>query len=521
MSMLRAALRPLLQLAPLVLLCGACKEATPPPAQTRFLTILHTNDWHGYAFAEPHEDLPAGGVLACAAEVRQLRQDRPQETLVLDGGDLLSGHAAARFEDQGVRGLPFVQLWDGIGFDAWALGNHDLDHGRDNLVEMLTHMKAPLLCANWLEDASGGAVAAVPGETNPPVDAESFRVFERAGLRVGVLGLVTQDLRDLVARSTLAGTVVLPPADALRALWPAFDAASDIQILLSHCGLDVDKELAAAFPGLEAIVGGHSHSFVEEPVQVGPVVIVQAGCYGRSIGRLDLEIREGQVVANQGRLIRPMRPPDADADAELLAAEQSLLARVRGLEAQVVGIIPRTLGRSYHELSPVGWVAAEAYRRAAAVEIGFANSGGLRTDLEAGPFTRAELLAFLPFDNELVRFALTGEKLEALCRRNAWASLGEEYGILQFAGLSYTLAPHSTADDLVIESILVDGQPLDPARSYSCAGSDYITTTRGERYFGQIIEPRQRLGIHVRDAFEEALAGDLMEQANERFAEKG
>ena len=74
--------------------------------QSASLTILHTNDWHGYAFEQEYKGKLSGGVAACAAEVARVRRERPGAVLVLDAGDLLSGHSAARFEAEGVRGLP-------------------------------------------------------------------------------------------------------------------------------------------------------------------------------------------------------------------------------------------------------------------------------------------------------------------------------------------------------------------------------------------------------------------------------
>ena len=468
------------------------------------LTILHTNDWHGYAFEEDYEGVPSGGVAACAVEVARLRQEMPGKVLVLDAGDLLSGHPAASFEAEGVRGLPFVDLWQRIGYDAWAIGNHELDHGRANLAALLERISPPALCGNWLAPPPGGGEP-VAGRDPAPLKARPFLVLERAGLRVGVVGLVTGELTDLAAKEALQGTVVASPEAALAQIWPALDTQSDIQIALTHMGVDADRQLAAAFPELEVIVGGHSHKFVHRPQRVGNVVIVQAGCYGKVLGRLDLEIRDRQVVSAEGRLMNLPRPTDAEIDPELLAAEQALRGRIEALDAQVVGVVPAPLGRSYHRASPLGNVVAEACRRAAQADVGFVNSGGLRTDLEAGPMSRADLMALLPFDNELVRFTLTGAELEEVCRHNARVSLNEDHGILQVAGLSYRFSRGATADEVVVEGIEIGGEALDRDASYLCAGNDYIVTTRAEKYFGRKIDDYEQRAMWLREVFEAAV----------------
>ena len=411
---------------------------------------------------------------------------------------------------RGFAGSPFVKLWDRIGYDAWAIGNHDLDHGRANLAAMLEKIESPALCANWLLLTPHGGPPH-PARDPAPVASRPFMVFERSGLKIGVVGLVTHDLRDLVSAKTLAGSFVGRPAEALGLLWATLDEQSDIQIALTHNGLDADRELARAFPELEVIVGGHSHRFVREPVIEGDVVIVQAGCYGKVLGRLDLDILDGKVIKSEGRLLNPPRPADEAIEPGLLAAEKALREKVRVLEAEVIGTVPADLGRSYHEPSPLGATVAEAFRRAAKADIAFVNSGGLRTDLSAGPLTRAQLMELLPFDNELVSFRLTGAEIENICRYNAVAAQTEAHGILQVAGLDYTFSPGASPNDVVMGKITVGGEPLDAARSYLCTGSDYITTTRAEKYFGRAIENRKNLGVSVREAFEGAVAeGNLV-----------
>ncbi|MAE69437.1 MAG: hypothetical protein CME06_03090 [Gemmatimonadetes bacterium] len=494
------------RVAPVLL--GLSILALPPLAQAGgqsvSLTILHTNDWHGYAFEQEYKGRLSGGVAACAAEVARVRKERPGQVLVLDAGDLLSGHSAARFEAEGVRGLPFVKLWDRIGYDAWAIGNHDLDHGRANLVAMLEKIESPALCANWLSLTPHGGPPH-PARDPAPVACRPFMVFERAGLKIGVVGLVTHDLRDLVSAKTLAGSFVASPTEALEQLWPVLDEQSDIQIALTHNGLDADRELAKALPGLEAIVGGHSHRFLREPVVEGEVVIVQAGCYGKVLGRLDLEISDGKVVKSEGRLLNLPRPADESIEPGLLAAEKALREKVRVLEAEVIGTVPADFGRSYYQPSPLGAEVAEAFRRAAKADIAFVNSGGLRTDLSAGPLTRAQLMELLPFDNELVSFRLTGAEVEQICRYNAVAAQTEAHGILQVAGLDYTYSPGASPDEVVLGKIAVGSKPLEAAKSYLCTGSDYITSTRAEKYFGRTIDERTNLGVSVREAFERAV----------------
>jgi 2',3'-cyclic-nucleotide 2'-phosphodiesterase (5'-nucleotidase family) len=264
--------------------------------RTVTLTILHTNDWHGYALPRDTPEGQTGGVVACLQAVEQIRTENPGAVLVLDAGDLLSGHPAVGFEDEGLVGLAFCQLWDQIGFDAFVLGNHELDHGRENLEGLLERMESPAVCANWLLVDPGNAADATantppsPLTAAPVVQTQPYLVVERAGIRVGIVGLVTDELAGVASKKTMAGTACLAPATALAAVWQRLEAESDLQIALTHCGIETDVALAEAFPGLDAIVGGHSHIALNEPRMVGTTPIVHAGCNGRLLGRLDLEI---------------------------------------------------------------------------------------------------------------------------------------------------------------------------------------------------------------------------------------
>ncbi|MHC4390793.1 MAG: bifunctional metallophosphatase/5'-nucleotidase [Planctomycetota bacterium] len=489
-------------------------EAAPAPAPARkTLTILHTNDWHGYAFAEPPRRdptaAPEGGVVACAAAVQRIRSERPDSVLVLDAGDLFSGHAAASFSEDGVKGLPFVKLWDRIGFDAFAIGNHEFDHGRENLTRTLAAIKTPALCANWVQSVREGKDTTGPHVWRAPVQAKPYLVFERAGMRVAVIGLLTGDMRGLASAETLSGTAVIDPLAALLALMPEVEAVSDVQIALTHCGLATDLELARAVPSLEAVIGGHSHTWLNEPTLVGGRPVCQAGANGRGLGRLDLTFEGTKLVENKGQILTLPRPPPEGVPAELLAAEQALLERIQVLEDTVIGIAARPFGRAYYAQSDLGWAVAESTRLAAETDLGFVNSGGVRQDLGEGPVTGGEVIAVLPFENHLVRFELTGKQLFEALEFNAKAGGIEDHGILQIAGASYRY--QQQGQHVKVVEVEVDGAPLDPERVYTGASNAYVVE-QAEKYFGRPIGGQQPLGKQARAAFEQAVKGGLLQR---------
>ncbi|MFC1706297.1 bifunctional metallophosphatase/5'-nucleotidase [Planctomycetota bacterium] len=478
---------------------------------TKTLTVLYTGDWHGHAFPRREDSGLVGGVVACAELVRQIRRERPGHVLVLDAGDLLSGHPAASFARDGVRGLPFCSLWDRIGYDAWVLGNHDLDYGCDNLERLLARLNSPVLCANWTRTAKthDRRVSAVP--------ARPYLVLERGGLRIGVVGLISGGLEGLASRRAREGTEVVSPQQVLAGLLPRLEAESDIQIALTHCGVDVDRALAEAFPSLEVIVGGHSHTWLREPEIIGNVRICHAGHSGRALGRIDLDIRAGAVATSRGELLRPAYPPREQIAPELLLAEGELRSLVDTLEREVLGVNAEDLRRQYHGHSPLGSAVAAALRSAAGTDIGFINSGGLRADLSAGPITRKDLLAVIPFDNVVVRFRITGRQLERICRHNAWAAATKHHGILQVAGLEYRWERVGARKrEVRVIEIKVGKHPLNPKKTYTCAANDFLAIEQSEKYFGRGLKKPERVyGLSVQQALEAAIREGTFGQPKE------
>jgi 2',3'-cyclic-nucleotide 2'-phosphodiesterase (5'-nucleotidase family) len=462
----------------------------PAPARPEkaVLTILHTNDWHGNAFAERRgrKDTNAltGGVVACAAAVAKIRAERPGAVLVLDGGDLVSGHPAASFVDDGVTGAAFVKLWAMIGFDAWVVGNHDLDHGQQNLRTLIGLVKPQALSANVQKaDGSGPAVPTLP-----------YKVFEAAGLKVGVVGLTTGDLPRLLPAAALAGVKVVEPAEAARPIVAELRPKVDVLLALTHLGVEADLALAKAVPGFDAIVGGHSHTRLDKEKIEGTTVIVQAGARGRELGRLDLTVEHGKVSGHEYRLL-PLPLDEAAAPKEVVEASKKLEARVAELDAEVLGETTHALKRgNYYGPTDAGSFIADAIRAAAGTDVGFINSGGVRAEFPQGKVTRATLLAVMPFDDELSTFEASAKDLWTICRTNATAAaLGNKggHGILQVSGLRYRW--RREGKKAVVTSVEVGGKPVpehDESAKFTCGTNEFLAFEQAAKYFG--FEPASR-----------------------------
>ena len=253
----------------------------------RRLTVLHTNDWHSHVDPFPDDggrNANQGGAVRRAALIERIRSVE-DHVLLLDSGDIFQGTPYFNF----FLGEVEMKLMSQMGYDAATIGNHDFDGGIQNLADQLRHATFPLLSANY--DFTGTALA---GHT------ETYRVFERGGVRVGVFGLGIE-LDGLVPAKLYGATEYLDPVERgnQTALHLREAEGCDLVICLSHLGFRYgddkvsDVSLAAASRNIDLILGGHTHTFLDEPVVVPnldgwPTLINQVGFGGLRLGRLDV-----------------------------------------------------------------------------------------------------------------------------------------------------------------------------------------------------------------------------------------
>lgn len=256
------------------------------------LTILHTNDMHSRI--EPFPDnggqwAGLGGMARRAALIKDIRA-KEANVLLLDSGDIFQGTPYFNF----FGGELEYKLMSQMQYDASTLGNHDFDNGLEGLQRQLPHATFPFLIANY--DFSKTPLA---GRFAP------YKVFEKQGIRIGVFGLGIE-LAGLVADKNFGQTLYLDPVVKAREMAARLRGPEkcDLVICLSHLGykyteakLD-DRKLAAQVAGIDLILGGHTHTFMDAPEPIaGPgghsTLINQVGWSGINLGRLDFEFAPG------------------------------------------------------------------------------------------------------------------------------------------------------------------------------------------------------------------------------------
>lgn len=475
---------------------GCPKKPEVPLSPPGHVTILHTNDLHGHYLPERADWLPGepqiGGFVRMEQEVRAIRTARGRaNTLLLDGGDILTGTPLTAIKEEGAWGTPMLRFMEALGFDAWALGNHEFDRGVENLALLSAKSPFAVLSAN----------IRAKGASDPLLPNQGFsRVFTVNGLKVGVVGATTDSLRTLVSPADWERMHTMPAADAVRAEVEALDPQTDLIVALTHLGVDQDKRLAAAVPGIDLIVGGHSHTRLTEAARQGETWIVQAGSYGRSLGVVSLQVEADRIVQFDYQL-RDLTLDSAtvEPDASLQGLADHYRTNIDTLYGETLGKATTRLDKEYAHESALGRWITDALRITSHTDVGIYNGGGLRSEIVPGVVTRRHLFECFPFENAVMTFSITGEQLVGIVLRNISADADGKRGFLPLGGVSWTWRMNAGAPEVV--SMTVAGQPVDLNRTYSAASTSYIVD-QWEKHLG--FEPKDAVSIGTND-FEAAV----------------
>ena len=303
--------------------------------------------------------------------------------LLLDAGDCYQGTP----EGNESKGRLVVEIMNRIGYDLGELGNHEFDHGAENARDLVAAARFPWMGEN-LRDIS---TLERPGFLSGP------RIFDVAAgegerpVRIGVFGLLTEDLANLTRWDTAAGLLILPEEEtARRAVAELERRGVDLIVALTHIGLESDSELVAAVPGIDLVVGGHSHTSIEG-VSLGEetcairvrggdwiplsrrVPVVQAGANAQAAGeiRFRYDRARDRIVDFRYRLVSldaRTFPPDPELSAFLAPVFADIDARLGVVVGRAASPLRRTRGIAS---SGLGNFLADLMRREAGADIAF------------------------------------------------------------------------------------------------------------------------------------------------------
>ncbi len=545
----------------LAVLASACKgtptpapDAPPPsapaPAEPVRLTLVGTNDFHGWVM--PHratlpdgQQVEEGGAALFASYVARLREDNPGGVLLLDGGDLFQGTLASNL----VEGAIVVDVYNLLGYTAVAIGNHEFDYGpvgpgpvatrpdEDPLGALkarVAQAKFPFLSANVREQ---------DGRHPAWLGNDGTTVVTVKGVKVGLLGLSTLQTPQTTHPVNVASLKFESLADAAKeAARSLREQGAEVVVAVAHAGgkcadlanprdtsgcVKDDGEIYAVLDALpegavDAVVAGHTHQVMGH--FFGDVPVIETTGMARSFGVVDLYVDPSthRVLPERTRIqaaipvcgavdatlktCDPLKLRDAkdvrmvpatflgqpvtpDARVEALVAPAE--ARVEEEQRRPVGVRSQArMPQVYEGESALGNLIADAMREEAHADVAVMNAGGIRADLPQGPLTFGKLYEILPFDNSLAVMDLGADEL----RRFLALAYGGRKGVFAVSGVEVTLGA-CPGPERLRGVTLPGGKPLDAKATYRVAVPDFLL--RGGDGVGPLTStlPRERISL--------------------------
>jgi 5'-nucleotidase / UDP-sugar diphosphatase len=482
-------LRPLL-LTPLLAALGA------GGAQAFTLHILHFNDFHSRiesinAFESTcsGEDEEAGECFGGAARLVTAIEDLragigPDEgVLVLNAGDSFQGSLFFT----AYEGAAEAEMLNRMGLDAMVYGNHEFDLGPEPLAKFVEAAEFPVI---------SGSVDVSADNLLAPLALDHL-VVESGGEKVAILGVTTPETVEIASPGP--SIAFRDPAEYLKGKVAEIEGEGiDKIVVLSHSGVGADQRLAAEVPGVDVIVGGHSHTLFSNtdeeagfkyPVMVngpggGPAVpVVQAGAYSKYLGHLAIVFdADGEVTEATGDTL--LLDKSVTPDAATLERIKELAGPIEELKAREVAEIAGGIDGSREtcraEECQMGTLVADAMLdrvKSQGVTIAITNGGGLRASIGGGMVTMGDVLAVLPFQNTLSTFNISGSGIIAALE-NGVSQVEEGAGRFpQVAGLRFTWDPGQPAMSRIKSVEVADGdgwKAIDPAATYTVATNNFM-----------------------------------------------
>jgi len=487
------------RLVMITLLALFCVGAAPPRVDRVQVEVLYTSDLHGHidrgaaTFMNPQFPPPLGGGASAATYIARVRTEaaaQGRKVLLFDSGDLFQGTPLGAHS----KGGAVIDWMNRMRYDAATLGNHDFDLGRENTEHLARLAQFPVLVANLFDKTTGARVPWVADHV----------VLEVEGIRIAVLGYITESTVNMSFEKNIAGLEFRPVGDVLGEDVKRVRATgADLVFVLLHQGLPyrlnmeeeyqalLDREakgdlrhfgmsameLARAVDGVDAIFCGHTHQGYDRPWEDPRThtLVFEPYANGSSLGQVTLKIdpKTKSLVGyethfDRGGLLTLLEDEVWPDSTESAIIGRETAESERGLE-QEVGRTRVALESGAAASALIGFVMADAFREELGADFALQNTGGVRGSIPVGPITERDLLVVSPFGNQMLTVEMHGGMLRGLLEDKL---TGRGEGIF-ISGGSVLYDPTRPEGHRLVE-FTIAGSPVDTTRTYKVAITDYL-----------------------------------------------
>ena len=421
----------------------------------RHLTILHSNDLHGDFLPQEKNGVTTGGINYLAGYVKKVRSEE-ENVLYVNAGDMFRGSVI----DAEYRGLSTIDLMNSLSPDVSTIGNHEVDYGLAHLLFLEKCARFPIINANLLVTLNNARLF------------QPYLQKEVGGLKILFIGILTEEVLAMTKSEKVIGTFIDIEA-AAKEIGIICDnyrtRHTDMVVLLTHIGIEADRQLAQLLDpdwGVDLIIGGHSHTLMEEPEIVNGVPIVQAGTGSGHIGRFDIEYDaiRNKILDWKWECVS-ITPETAESDPVM----EHLLDRYQGEMNEKFHCIITTFARelthpSRTQETELGNLYSDLLQVDSSFDIMMMGSGAIRKQA-LGPIVEyQDMVENTPFDDHLWMLKVTGKQfrqmIQFMLRDEAWEGHTEFYQFSKGVRIKYRKSTHTIEEFKFNGEDITDDQEL-------------------------------------------------------------
>lgn len=461
------------------------------------ISLFHFNDFHARfesiskydstcSAKKEKEDKCFGGIARLKSKLDERRAalaKKGEDNLLLIAGDAFQG---TLFYTK-YKGKATASFFNAMDIDAFALGNHEFDDGPPVLADFIGRANFPILGGNTNASKEPLLAGKIPG----------YRVIEKGGQKIGIIGIVTTDTADIAAPGD---NVTFENNTAyLKRTIPQLQANGVNKIIVvSHAGYPMDLKLAKTVPGIDVIIGGHSNTLMSNtnPKAVAPypdvvrgpnnqlVAVAQAYAYSKYLGELKVTFDDFGNVTNasgEPHLLDASVKPDPAFTAKVSGLAGPLNEERNLVVSQSATTIDGDRKNCRARECEMGNLVADALLDRAkdqGITIAIQNGGGLRASIDKGDITMGEVLTVLPFQNTMATFEMKGKDVIAALENGVSRVEDGKGRFPQVAGIRFAWDPSVEALKGRIKKVQVkdgDGwKNIEPDTWYGVVSNNFM-----------------------------------------------
>jgi 2',3'-cyclic-nucleotide 2'-phosphodiesterase (5'-nucleotidase family) len=465
-------------------------------SRTGRITFLQINDSHAYLskhpelFWEGKEEVfrNSGGYARIAHIFNRVRSENDDSVIILDNGDTFHGTYPV-IRSQGEALIPILNA---LHFDAMT-AHWDFAYGPSQLKALSRKLEFPVLALNCYHSTSDNLMF-------PP-----YTIVERGGLHIGIIGIANTIVDKTMPPHFSTGIYLTLGKEELPHYIQELkdDHKVDLVVVLSHLGFPQDVQLASEIEGIDILLSGHTHNRVYDAITINNTILMQSGCHGSFVGRLDVTVSDGTITGYSHRLIPVTEsiPPDPPVDTlvhEAIDPHQELLQGVLGKTRTPLhryGVMETTMDN----------LLLLSLLQATDAELAFSNGWRYGAPVPPGPLTVNDLWNMVPTDPPLSLCEITGRELHDMMEENLEHTFSRDpYNqmggyVKRCMGLTIYFKIENPKNHRIME-LFVHGKRINPSHTYKCC---FLTTQDIPEKYG---ENRQNLSLHAIEALSEYIS---------------